>query len=58
MNMAFWLKYGDFILDICLYVGIAVLLVLASRWIWKAREEKRNRKAAEDYYLRKEEEKF
>lgn len=45
--------YPELIVDAVIYVGIAVVLCLISKWVWEAREEKRNRRAAEAYYQQK-----
>lgn len=42
--------YPELIVDILIYVGIAVVVCLISKWIYDAREERRNRREAEAYY--------
>ncbi len=44
MFTTWWQQYGDYILDIAMYLGAAAVLILLSKWLWEAREQRRLRK--------------
>lgn len=46
----------DYIVDLAIYIGVAVVLILASKWLWDWREARRLRKEMAEYHQRKEEE--
>ncbi|MBR6569151.1 MAG: hypothetical protein IKK75_01735 [Clostridia bacterium] len=48
--------YPELIVDIAVYVVLAVVLILISKWIWEWKEERRLRKEFKDYMMKKEDE--
>ena len=48
--------YPDFWIDAVIYVGVAVLLVFLSKWLWERREERRLKKEMAAWQQRKEDE--
>lgn len=44
----------EFWIDLAIYIGVGVALVLVSKWIWELREERRLKKEMAEYIQRKE----
>lgn len=48
--------YPEFFVDLAIYVGVGVVLVLVSKWLWERREERRMKKEMAEYIQQKEDE--
>ena len=46
----------DYIIDIVIYLVVAVALIVVSKWVWEYREKRKLQKEFAEYQLRKEEE--
>lgn len=56
MDEAFWFQYGDMILDVAMYVGIAAALVYLSKLVHDWKEKRRLRRLHQEYLQAKEDE--
>lgn len=48
--------YPDFFVDVAIYVIVAVVLIIVSKWLWEDREEIRLRKELKAWQTMKEDE--
>lgn len=48
--------YPDFWIDAAIYAGVAVVLIIVSKWVWEWKEEHRLKKEMAAYQQRKEDE--
>ena len=46
--------YPELIVDIVIYVVIATVLIIVSKWVWEEKELRRMKKETEAYHLRME----
>ena len=46
----------DYIIDIVIFLVLAVVLIIVSKWLWEWREQRRLKKEFAEYQMRRDEE--